>query len=103
MTVTKSEKIYNWLIKPLEPYLKESQDIKTLVFALDGKLRNIPTLQLMVHFYTEFKKGGVSKAKTLHRATAYMTKPYLEHEFIATVDGLMDNQVNGLTHVFVKG
>lgn len=36
-------------------------------------------------------------------ATAYMTKPYLEHEFIATVDGLMDNQANGLTHVFVKG
>jgi two-component system, chemotaxis family, sensor histidine kinase and response regulator PixL len=35
-------------------------------------------------------------------ATAYMTKPYLEHEFIATVDGLMDSKVEGLTHVFVK-
>ncbi|BAZ10267.1 CheA signal transduction histidine kinase [Calothrix sp. NIES-4071] len=35
-------------------------------------------------------------------ATAYLTKPYLEHEFIATVDGLMNKQVEGLTHVFVK-
>jgi CHAT domain-containing protein len=30
------------LIKPLEPYLKEQRDIKTLVFTLDGELRNIP-------------------------------------------------------------
>lgn len=38
----KSQKVYNWLIKPLEPYIKENQDIKTLAFALDGELRNIP-------------------------------------------------------------
>lgn len=38
----KSEKVYSWLIKPLEPHLQESRDIKTLVFALDGELRNIP-------------------------------------------------------------
>ncbi len=38
----KSQKLYDWLIKPLEPYLKQQRDIKTLVFTLDGELRNIP-------------------------------------------------------------
>lgn len=36
-----SAKIYNWLIKPLEADLQASQ-IQTLVFILDGTLRNIP-------------------------------------------------------------
>ncbi|MDJ0619862.1 MAG: CHAT domain-containing protein [Calothrix sp. MO_192.B10] len=35
------QKVYNWLIKPLEPQLAKA-DVKTLVFVLDGKLRNIP-------------------------------------------------------------
>ncbi|MBF2064497.1 MAG: hybrid sensor histidine kinase/response regulator, partial [Calothrix sp. C42_A2020_038] len=35
-------------------------------------------------------------------ANAYITKPYLEHEFIATVDGLIENQVEGSSQVFVK-
>lgn len=33
--------IYNWLIRPLEPQLTEQQ-IETLVFVLDGGLRNLP-------------------------------------------------------------
>jgi chemotaxis family two-component system sensor histidine kinase/response regulator PixL len=34
-------------------------------------------------------------------ANSYMTKPYLEHEFLGVVDGLINRKVNGLTHVFV--
>ncbi|MGF1676836.1 MAG: CHAT domain-containing protein [Rivularia sp. (in: cyanobacteria)] len=36
-----SQQLYEWLIKPIESYLT-SKDIKTLVFVLDGSLRNIP-------------------------------------------------------------
>ncbi|MDJ0800157.1 MAG: CHAT domain-containing protein [Calothrix sp. MO_167.B12] len=35
------QKVYNWLIEPLEDDL-ENAKVKTLVFVLDGKLRNIP-------------------------------------------------------------
>ncbi|WP_242046624.1 CHAT domain-containing protein [Cylindrospermum sp. FACHB-282] len=37
----KSQKIYDWLIRPIEPELTSS-DIKTLVFVLDGVLGSIP-------------------------------------------------------------
>ncbi|HEY9851557.1 MAG TPA: CHAT domain-containing protein [Leptolyngbyaceae cyanobacterium] len=36
-----SQKIYNWLVRPLETELK-NRGIETLVFVLDGSLRNIP-------------------------------------------------------------
>ncbi|MBH8572233.1 CHAT domain-containing protein [Nostocaceae cyanobacterium CENA369] len=36
-----SKQIYNWLLQPAQKYLAQSQ-IKTLVFVLDGSLRNIP-------------------------------------------------------------
>jgi CHAT domain-containing protein/predicted negative regulator of RcsB-dependent stress response len=34
-----SRKVYNWLIRPIEPSLGQAQ---TLMFVLDGKLRNVP-------------------------------------------------------------
>lgn len=37
-----SQKLYRWLFKPIEQTLKESTQIETLVFVLDGDLRNIP-------------------------------------------------------------
>ena len=40
-----SQQIYDWLIKPLKTDL-ESEPIKTLVFVLDGSLRNIPPAAL---------------------------------------------------------
>ncbi|WP_199341664.1 CHAT domain-containing protein [Nostoc punctiforme] len=40
-----SQQVYNWLIQPLEADLAQSQ-IKTLVFVLDGSLRNIPMAAL---------------------------------------------------------
>lgn len=37
-----SQILYNWLIEPWEQYLEDSEQISTLVFILDGELRNIP-------------------------------------------------------------
>jgi CHAT domain-containing protein len=36
-----SQQIYDWLIKPIQPDLDKNK-IKTLVFVLDGELRNVP-------------------------------------------------------------
>lgn len=41
-TIALSQIVYDWLIRPLEPYLAETREINTLVFVLDGELRNIP-------------------------------------------------------------
>jgi len=38
----KATQIYGWLIEPLEQDLENSSEVKTLVFVLDGVLRNIP-------------------------------------------------------------
>ncbi|WP_019507912.1 CHAT domain-containing protein [Pleurocapsa sp. PCC 7319] len=37
-----SQVLYSWLIEPWEQYLEDSQQISTVVFILDGELRNIP-------------------------------------------------------------
>ncbi|HIK08367.1 MAG TPA: CHAT domain-containing protein [Trichormus sp. M33_DOE_039] len=38
---TQSQQVYNWLLRPIESELAASQ-VKTLVFVLDGALRNLP-------------------------------------------------------------
>ncbi len=40
--VINSQRVYQWLIQPFEETLSNSQSIRTLVFVLDGYLRNIP-------------------------------------------------------------
>jgi CHAT domain-containing protein/predicted negative regulator of RcsB-dependent stress response len=40
-----SQKVYNWLIRPLESALAQNQ-VKTLTFVLDGNLRNLPMAAL---------------------------------------------------------
>jgi CHAT domain-containing protein len=40
--IEKATKIYKWLIEPFEQDLENSSEVKTLVFVLDGVLRNIP-------------------------------------------------------------
>ncbi|HBB33691.1 MAG TPA: hypothetical protein DDZ80_19480 [Cyanobacteria bacterium UBA8803] len=42
VVIEKATQLYQWLIAPLEPDLEKSAEIKTLVFVLDGFLRNIP-------------------------------------------------------------
>jgi CHAT domain-containing protein len=41
-----SQKIYNWLLRPLEKTLLAQTNLKTLVFVLDGSLKNIPMATL---------------------------------------------------------
>ncbi|NEP01466.1 MAG: CHAT domain-containing protein [Symploca sp. SIO2E9] len=48
---TQSQQFYNWLIKPFAEELEQNQErevspIKTLVFVLDGSLRNVPIASL---------------------------------------------------------
>ncbi|MEO0706943.1 MAG: CHAT domain-containing protein [Cyanobacteria bacterium J06649_5] len=40
--LTFSQQLYQWLIEPVVPILAENEQIKTLVFVLDGPLRNVP-------------------------------------------------------------
>lgn len=40
--IAQATQIYKWLIEPLEEDLENSSSVKTLVFMLDGALRNIP-------------------------------------------------------------
>lgn len=40
------QEVYQWLITPFEPILEQQSQIQTLVFVLDGELRNIPMAAL---------------------------------------------------------
>ncbi len=42
LVIEKSQLVYRWLIEPFEQYLETNRQITTLVFVLDGYLRNIP-------------------------------------------------------------
>lgn len=42
VVIEQGTNLYKWLIEPLEQDLENSENIKTLVFVLDGVLRNIP-------------------------------------------------------------
>lgn len=42
IAIAKASQIYEWLISPIESDLQKQTQIKTLVFVLDGALRNIP-------------------------------------------------------------
>ncbi|BAY08775.1 CHAT domain-containing protein [Calothrix sp. NIES-2098] len=42
---TQSQQVYNWLIKPIESEL-QAKKVNTLVFVLDGALRNLPMASL---------------------------------------------------------
>jgi CHAT domain-containing protein len=44
-TRTQSQQVYNWLVKPIESQLSAS-GVNTLVFVLDGVLRNVPMSSL---------------------------------------------------------
>ncbi|MGD1873103.1 MAG: CHAT domain-containing protein [Mastigocoleus sp.] len=66
-----SAKIYSWLIQPLEKDLK-NKNIETLVFVLDGTLRNIP----MAVLYDNKSPGG--KAQYLIEKYAIVLTPGLQ-------------------------
>jgi len=41
-----AKKLYDWLLRPIEAELKQFSAIKTLVFVMDGALRNVPAAAL---------------------------------------------------------
>ncbi|MEH1841582.1 MAG: CHAT domain-containing protein [Nostoc sp.] len=61
-----SQQIYSWLIQPLESELKK-RSIKTLVFVLDGELRNIPMAVLYDNKHQQYliQKYAISLAPGL--------------------------------------
>jgi CHAT domain-containing protein len=68
--IAESQKLYKWLIEPLEAELAKNTQIETLVFVLDGDLRNIPIAALYnqktAQFLVETKYAiGISPQLTL--------------------------------------
>lgn len=68
--IAESQKVYKWLIEPLEAELAKNTQIETLVFVLDGELRNIPIAALYnqktAKFLVENKYAiGISPQLTL--------------------------------------
>ncbi len=59
-----SEEIYHWLIHPIEKQLKDRK-IETLVFVLDGSLRNIPVAGLYDGQKFLVEKYGIAIAPSL--------------------------------------
>ncbi len=54
-----SKEVYRWLIKPIENDLEQQSEINTLVFVLDGYLRNLP----MAVLYDEEKQEYLVEKK----------------------------------------
>ncbi|BAY85944.1 hypothetical protein NIES267_54500 [Calothrix parasitica NIES-267] len=69
-----SEKIYNWLIQPLEADLQKNK-IETLVFVLDGNLRNIPMAVLYDSKAQEQQKYLIEKYAIALTPGLQMLKP----------------------------
>ncbi len=70
------QQFYNWLIRPLEATL-EANHIKTLVFVLDGLLRNIPMAALHDGQQYLIEKYNIALAPGLHllRPSSLSEKP----------------------------
>lgn len=85
-----SSRVYDWLIRPIAPFLNPNQ-IKTLVFVLDGPLRNVP----MAVLYRQ--EAGSDQGKYLIQDYAIAVTPGLNllgpkrfapHQFNALIAGL---------------
>ncbi len=59
------QEVYQWLIKPFGSALKSNSQVKTLVFVLDGELRNIPMAALYDGEQYLIKKYAVALAPRL--------------------------------------
>ncbi|MBW4687823.1 MAG: CHAT domain-containing protein [Komarekiella atlantica HA4396-MV6] len=80
-----SQKVYNWLIKPAEADLADSK-IPTLVFVLDGFLRNVPMAVLYDGNHYLIEKYGIALTPGLQ---IIEPKP-LQKELKAIVAGLSE-------------
>lgn len=79
-----SQQVYNWLIRPAEADLSQSQ-IKTLVFVLDGSLRNVPMAALHDGKQYLVEKYGVALTPGLQLLDP---KPLMQRPLEALTAGL---------------
>ncbi|MDZ8105253.1 MAG: CHAT domain-containing protein [Nostoc sp. DedQUE12a] len=81
---TQSQQVYNWLIKPIESKLQKS-GVNTLVFVLDGVLRNIPMSALYDGKQYLVEKYAVALSVGLQLLDP---KPLVEQRLVALTAGL---------------
>ncbi len=92
-----SQQIYDWLIRPAETALQQSQ-IETLVFVLDGSLRNVPIAALYDGQHYLLEKYSVALAPGLQLPDP---KPLQRHNMQALLAGLSEarDEFPALTNV----
>jgi CHAT domain-containing protein/exonuclease VII small subunit len=83
---TQSQQVYNWLIKPIEPQLQAS-GVNTLVFVLDGALRNIPPTVLYDGKQYLVEKYAVALSVGLQ---LFEPKPLVRQQLNALTAGLTE-------------
>ncbi|MCU0533538.1 MAG: CHAT domain-containing protein [Hydrococcus sp. Prado102] len=93
-----SNQTYNWLLQPLEKDLQQNQ-IKTLVFVLDGSLRNIPMAVLYDGKQYLVQKYSIAIAPGLQLVDP---KPLQRENFRAIAGGLSEARLGFPPLQFVK-
>ncbi|NJM88647.1 MAG: CHAT domain-containing protein [Hydrococcus sp. RU_2_2] len=93
-----SNQTYNWLLQPLEKDLQQNQ-IKTLVFVLDGSLRNIPMAVLYDGQQYLVQKYSIAIAPGLQLIDP---KPLQRENFRAIAGGLSEARLGFPPLQFVK-
>lgn len=94
---TQAEQLYDWLIRPVLPYLEDAQP-NTLVFVLDGVLRNVPMSVLHDGDRYLVESYNLAVAPGLQLPDP---KPLQQRQFRALVAGLSEarNNFPPLTYV----
>jgi CHAT domain-containing protein len=80
--------IYRWLIEQAEPYLQQAK-VKTLVFVLDGSLRNVPVAALWTGQEFVIQKYAVAVTPGLKLLGP---KRFARQEFKALIGGLTSDR-----------
>ncbi|MEO1430783.1 MAG: CHAT domain-containing protein [Cyanobacteria bacterium J06633_8] len=95
-----AQKLYNWLIKPLENELKKSQ-AETIIYAPDGQLRYIPLAALHDGKQWLIEKYRVNNI-TAKSLTDFTAKPQSQNKVLAGafVKGNYNIQVDGRNYPF---
>ncbi|MDZ8187254.1 MAG: CHAT domain-containing protein [Nostoc sp. ChiSLP02] len=81
-----SQQVYNWLIQPIESDLKNSK-VDTLVFVLDGALRNVPIAALYDGKQYLVEKYAVALSLGLQ---SFESKPLAETKLNVLAGGLVE-------------
>ncbi|WP_392533703.1 CHAT domain-containing protein [Nostoc sp. C117] len=81
---TQSQEVYNWLLKPIESKLEKS-GVNTLVFVLDGALRNLPMAALYDGKQYLVEKYAIALSVGLQLLDP---KPLVEQRLVALTAGL---------------